>query len=275
MDIDLAIEQALDWGDLFLSKAPPWTDEQDQFLRDHIGWLTDQQIGEALGRTAIAIKLRRQRDLRLPCASKMPGYLTGNGVAAALGVDIHTVTKLIDRGILPGRILPGERNIRVVRRITLLRWAVNPMNWPYFQAWRRDIPDAHIRRLITRQLQRWDDEWLTPQQAADLHGVEHTDVNRYIRAGKLWGIQWGNWWLLRSVVCAPGVIFYKGKGTAQKAFSGWGDRADTFIIRARTQKMKVKDIAARMKQPQKSVEYRVKVLNAPRGGGQCQALTTT
>jgi hypothetical protein len=43
------------------------------------------------------------------------------------------------------------------------------------------------------------------------------DINRYLHAGKLNGVKWGNWWYLRSAATRPGLVFYKGKGAAQAA----------------------------------------------------------
>jgi hypothetical protein len=178
------------------SCAPRWTEAEDEFLRERLGWLSLEEIAAHLGRSPNAIKLRYQRGLHLPAPSKHPDWLTGHAVAQALGVDGHNAVKLIDRGHLPGRLLPGERMMRVVHRVTLYRWAVNPMNWIFFKPSVDDlgrIRDPHLRRLIERQKERWHDEWWRPGEVAAYHGVDHTDVNRYIHAGKLCGVKWGNW----------------------------------------------------------------------------------
>ena len=65
--------------------------------------------------------------------SKQPDELTGNQVAHAVGVDAHSVCMLVDRGLLPGRLLPGtDRTIRIVKPIAFYRWATGPLKWPYF-----------------------------------------------------------------------------------------------------------------------------------------------
>ncbi len=94
--------------------------------------LTDEEIARELGRTPIAIRLRGKRDLRLPAPSKNPSLLTGEQIAQGLAIDTHSSMRLIDRGILPGYRLPSQRAIRVVKRIDLLMFATNPMNWIYF-----------------------------------------------------------------------------------------------------------------------------------------------
>lgn len=260
-DLTQAIESAINWGGLFTGAPPRWTRKDDAFLRESLSFLSDEEIGKQLGRTAVAIKLRRQRDLRLPAHSKLPGYMTGRQAADALGVDIHNVMALVERGILPARRMAGAKGILMVRRITLLRWAVNPANWPYFRAWNVEaIPDEHIRRLVARQKARWGDEWLTPGQAAELRGVDHKDVNRLIHAGKIRALQWGNWWILRSEITRPDLVFYKGKGAAQVASAGWNDGVDAFIIRARNAGETWDDIAAKTGWDKKRLAYRGSLL---------------
>ncbi len=215
-------------------RMPAWTVREDQFLERNLGWMSIEQIAAQLGRTVNAVNLRWKRDLKLPAPSKAPGWLTGQGVARIFDVYVHAVMKWIDRGLLPGRTLPNKRKIRMVRRATLRRWAVNPMNWIYFMPAIKTldrISDPHLRALIKRQKERWNDAWWTPGQVAAYHGVHHTDVNRYLHAGKLKGVKWGNWWILRSEATKPGLLFFKGKGAAQ-GFD-WNEEADAFLLLAR------------------------------------------
>ena len=218
--------------------APRWTRQEDDFLRQHLGWLPIEAIAARLGRTPVAVTLRWKRDLALPAPSKHPDVLTVQQVAHALGVDGHAIIKLIDRGLLPGRTLPGQRNIRVVRRVVLARWAVNPDHWPYFLGSVRDtnrIREARLRRLIERQKMRWPDEWWTPGQVARYHGLANSNpVNRYIHTGRLTGLKWGNWFIKRSAATAPDLRFFSGKGGAAAADyeQRWSDDLDAFLLLA-------------------------------------------
>jgi hypothetical protein len=220
------------------SPAPRWTRQEDDFLRQHLGRLPIEAIAARLGRTPVAVTLRWKRDLALPAPSKHPDILTAHLVAYALGVDGHALIKLIDRGLLPGRILPGQRNIRVVRRVALARWAVNPDHWPYFLGSVRDtnrIRDGHLRRLIERQKGRWPDEWWTAGQVARYHGLANSNpVNRYIHTGRLVGLKWGNWFIKRSAATAPDLRFFSGKGSAAAAGyeQRWSDDLDAFLLLA-------------------------------------------
>src|SRR4030065_1404061 len=54
--------------------ANRWTPEEEQFLREHIGLMSDAEIGAALGRSTAAIKIRRQRK-GIPAHSKRARWL--------------------------------------------------------------------------------------------------------------------------------------------------------------------------------------------------------
>lgn len=244
-----------------VGKSPTWTAAEDEFVKEHLGWLTDEEMGEALGRPANGVHLRWARELGLPAPSKNPDVYTAGQAAKILGMDGHPMIRLIDEGILPGRRLPGERNIRVVRRVTLWRWAVNPMNWIYFKPWKGRLGHWRLARLLALKAQRWGDEWWPPGQVAAYHGVHHTDVNRYIHAGKLRGKKYGNWWILRSDATAAGLVFYKGSGCGPNV--EWSEAGDRFLLRAWREGFSCSAIGRMMKWPEKRVQYRLGVL-APR-----------
>lgn len=200
-----------------------WTDSEDDFLRANLGLLSDAQIGAALGRSATAVHIRWVRVLHLTAPSKRDDLLTGNKAGRALGLDIHKLSYLVDTGIIPGRVMAGNRKIRLIRRDDLVRWAVDPRNWPWFKLDR--VGDPHLKRLIELRRERWGDEWWTTRQVADHHGVLVSDVKRYIEAGRLPAVQivnydgrisehadptWSYWFVRRSH--AQAVEFYKRKG---------------------------------------------------------------
>jgi hypothetical protein len=207
-----------------------WKPGEDRFLEQNLGWLSLAEIGEALGRSENAVKLRRRR-LGLPAPSKHPNILTTQKIAEALGVDPKAAMRWVDEGILPGRRLPMERVIRVVRRTTFLRWFINPRNWVYFSHG-KNIRDPHLRRLFELKRERWGDEWWSTGQVAEYHGVDHRLVNKYVHDGKLPPgaiVKWNNWWILRSA--AVNLRFYTGKGNAPSR--EWAEGFDAFVALAR------------------------------------------
>ncbi|GIK40453.1 MAG: hypothetical protein BroJett011_42860 [Chloroflexota bacterium] len=245
--------------------APRWTEEEDEFLCKNLGWLSEEDIAQILGRSVNAVHLRWDRDLNLPAPSKHPDWIVANVIGNILTIDGHSVMKLIERGLLPARLLPGARKIRVVYRPLLWRWALNPLNWVYFRNSVEDtdrITDPHLRRLIIRQKQRWRDAWWTPGQVASYYGVTDRDVNRYLRRGKIKGsARWGNWWILRSEALKEETVFYKGKGAA-RVFADWGDDADAFIILARAVGMTWEAIGSLMNDPQgRRVGHRIRTMH--------------
>lgn len=234
------------------SAPPRWTAAEDNFLVANLGWLSEAEIAAHLNRSVNAVHLRWFRDLKLPAPSRHPDIVTANRSAAMLGVDGHNVIKLINRGLLPARTLPGGRNIRVIRRVTLRCWVINPDHWPYFRPWQKTLPDPHLRRLVTLKMARWDDAWWTPGQAARHHRLATSSViNRRILTGELPAIRWGNWWIKRSDVIQQ--TFFIGKGSAGYV---WSPRADEYLLAARAAGDTWASIARKMKWPRQRVAYR-------------------
>jgi hypothetical protein len=235
-------------------KAPNWTLEEERFLRSNLGILPEAEIARRLGRSETGVHLHWKRDMKLPAPSKHPDALTGHQVAVALDVDVHAAMKLIDRSILPGRRLPGDRGIRSVNRRTFVRWALNPRNWIYFDP--RHVRDPHLRRLLEIRLAQWDDEWWTPGQVARYHGVDIRAVNAAVRKGRLPAVKWGNWWILRSD--ALRARFYTGRGKGPDL--NWSESADAFIVLASAVGLSSSAIAAMTSWPDKRVLYRLSIL---------------
>lgn len=226
-------------------RSPAWSESEDQFLREHLAMMTDAEIGEQLGRSEIAVHLRWSRDLHLPSRSKHPEVITANQAADMLGIDDHKTAYWVDCGLIPGRLMPGERKMRLIRRQDFRRWVLNPMNWPYFDI--RKVNDAELKRMLRKRAARWGDEWWSTRQVADYHGVDPKDVERYIkklgrlhsfhlpvsRGGRNIDRGWSNHYVLKSE--AIGVTFKKGKGNHMPC--KFTPAADAWILKARDELM--------------------------------------
>ena len=196
--------------------------------------LGDAEIGVALGRSEAAVRVRVRR-MGLVTPIKHPDYLTAQRAALALGVDVHAVCGWIDRGLLAAELAPlSDRKVWRIRRSAFYAWALNPLNWVYFiRSVRRPerIRDERLRRLLVKRKATWGDEWWTTGEAAEFHGVESTDVQRYIVAGKLPAVKYQNWMVLRSEATRPVLRFFKGRGAG--VFERAGTAAgDAFIVLA-------------------------------------------
>lgn len=204
-----------------------WTRQEEKFLQENLHRLTFEEIGQRLGRTANALKIRQVRR-EIPVKSKRPGYFTGHMVSKILCVDIHSVMEWQRRGIMKLDVLPGERRIMSISRLSLWVWAINPKNWIYFKPER--VRDPRLRRLIELRRQKWGDAWWTTGQVAEYAGLASSNsVEAAIMRGKLRGVKWGNWRVLKSDALAyPWRI---GKGSNVKYT--WSDSADDFLLRAR------------------------------------------
>ena len=252
------------------TKSPRWTEDEDEFLRRNLGYVEETQIAESLGRSQLGVHLRWSKYRGFPAPSKHPDYLTAQQIAKRLGEDAHKVCSWIDRGMLPGEILPGERKIRRVRKAVLLRWLVNPDNWIWFEIER--VRDPHLRRLLELKRERWGDEWWTTPQIAAYHGVDVGDVKRYIKLGRIQAVQarnrggrhkhnrWANWFVLRSEATRKDLVFYKGSGSGHD-LAVWSERSDAFILLARAVGLPVRNIAWLMEWDFKRVDFRLRSLH--------------
>lgn len=215
-------------------QANRWSPEEMAFLRANAGVLGDAEIGAALGRSENAVRVQvRRKGLMTPV--KHPDYLTAQAAARVLGVDVHAVCGWIDRGLLAAELAPlSDRKVWRIRRTAFYAWAMRPENWVYFiRSVRRPerIRDERLRRLLVKRKATWGDEWWTTGEAAEFHGVESTDVQRYIVAGRLPGVKHQNWMVLRSEATRPGLRFFKGKGAGVFERSGT-PAGDSFIVLA-------------------------------------------
>jgi len=227
------IEDVVQWALAEAEVAPrrkplPWSEGEDEFLRQSLGILSEEAIGVTLGRTPTAVHLRWKRDLGLPAPSKTPGYVTAHQAADMLAVDVHAVCRWIESGWLPARLLPfRNRKVWRIRVGGLRRFAVKPEHWVLFRPER--VRDPALARLVALAVERWDDEWLSTGRVAEICGTEHQNVASFIRAGKLPAVKWNNWRIRRSD--AERVHFPKGRGHGCEL--DWSEEGDVFLILAR------------------------------------------
>lgn len=235
-------------------KYSMWSEAEDQYLRENLGWKTEDEIAKHLGRSVVAVHLRWKRDLHLPAPSRHPDYITANQAAEMVGLDAHKLAHWVDAGLIPGRVLPSQRRIRLIPRTTFDRWVVSPSNWIYFD-WKK-ITDRRLRRLCELRAERWGDEWLTTVQVAKLHGVESKDVLRLIKLGKIAGVQvatslggrhkdpaWLNWFVRKSD--ALKAVFRRGRGSGRDVILT--PRAEAWMLKAYFDGMSLQGISRTMK----------------------------
>lgn len=208
-------------------KAAIWTPEEEAYLEDALGYLSIQEIAQRLGRTPAAIKIRWTR-LGLDAPSKQPGEVVATKVGRRMGVCGKLIIRMIDEGRMPGRVVPGGRNIHVTKEADLRRWVTRPENWIYFKVER--IRDVSLKRLVLLAQERWPDEWWTPGQMAEYHNLNDTSViNNAIRRGDLPAVRWQNWKILKS----NAVAYQFRQGSGRNVIIDWSVPGDAFIVLAR------------------------------------------
>ncbi len=233
------------------TRMPRWSEEEDQFLRDNLQNLTMDEIGEKLGRSGTAVKIRHVRK-QMPSPSKMPGYLTGYQFGRLLGLDIHSVVLLFDRGLLQLNVLPNKRNTLQISREAALRWAVNPENWIYYKHTR--VRDPHLKRLLALRRERWPDRWLRIGEAAKRLGTNTGVLNKRIQSGELPAKRWGNWWIKESALEKVRVITRKGRRAGDNL--RFTPAADAFILKKVREGSTMISLGRLMKQPPELVRLR-------------------
>lgn len=217
-----------------------WSNDEDNFLRKNLGYMTDQEMADALGRTKVSVHLRWKRDLKLPAPSKHPNFITAEQASLLIGLDSHKIVWWCDYGLIPARNMAGNRKMRLILRVTFYRWVVNTSNWIYFD-WRK-IPDPHLRRLCELKAARWGQEWMTTAEVGKMHGVTSKDVQRLVYRGEIPAVRaetsvggrhkqphWLYWYVLRSD--AVKARFITGRGNV--LFAYLTPRALAWAIKAR------------------------------------------
>lgn len=206
----------------------PWSKEDYAFVERHIGFLSDEEMGRQLGRTEAAVKTKRVRK-GMGSVSSRADYWSAREVAVALGIKCSKkVTGFIQDGLIKGYEAPLGRLFYQVYIGDVKRFACNPENWVCFDPKRVKHPE--IRRLVLRQMRRWNDEWWTASQIAQYHGTKRNVVNHVIGKGRIPGKLYGKWYVRKSVATAPGVAFPTGKGVTNKLISERVDDFDGFVV---------------------------------------------
>ncbi len=249
------------------SKSLKWTKDEDAFINANLGKLTMVQIGEHIGRSENAIKIRQFRKAFRP-ATKQAGWMTAHQVCLLLGVDSHTVPGWIRNGILPGEYIAStyvkNKTLRV--KIEDLKfWLTRPKNFPYVRVER--MKPGYFRRLVEKAHERWGDEWISMRQFADMHGVEDVKtVTKKLMSKELPGVhirhlggrggnRWALWFIRRSIAekwIRPRVTDLKCKWITPAA--------DAFMMKMKSEGKTSVEISRMMKQNHRTVDYRIRRL---------------
>ena len=227
----------------FTPHGATWTSLDDNCIKQYLGWIPESDIAAILNRSLTAVHLRWSRDLQLTAPSKAPDILTAHRAAKALGIDSHKISHWVDKGLIPGRLLPGGRKIRLIPRISFLVFACSPKNWVYFDI--QKIRDPKLKRLCALRSKKWGDEWWNTKRAAVYHGLKTQDIKRYIVLGRIQSFhlpmslggrhgngnrKWSNHFVLKSDVEKMKVV-HKTRNTPWEDLFTPG--ADRWLLKAR------------------------------------------
>jgi len=191
------------------AKAPQWSENNLKRVEELLPFNSADEVGRILGRSGNAIKIIRLRR-GIQASSKTDGWFTANQVRELLGMaDGRPVIGWVKKGFVMGHQIKGD-STWMVNEVSLRRWVASPLSWVYFDPSR--IADEKLARLVGLAQLRWDDEWLSTRQVADMKGTDTKVVLMAIKRGGLPGVHilekdgrhenaaWGFWAVRRSDV---------------------------------------------------------------------------
>jgi hypothetical protein len=184
-----------------------WRPEEEAYLREWHGRVPEAEIAAQLGRTPIAVQIRRIKLGLAPANSDME-YWTTTSLAPALGLAHGTVGGWMTTPVygfvphpktgelviarLEERELPvvlhwmRQKPVKMVKKVALLQWLADPLNhWLLASNPRVQIRDKQMARVVHFARLGWGDEWLTAQQVAERYHVGVGAVRQWVRLGWL------------------------------------------------------------------------------------------
>lgn len=171
-------------------KEPPWSPEDLALLDELIAeGKTDQAIGKRLGRSAVAVNLKRKR---AGIAPRTQQVLSAIEIARRLGIPCaKTVAWWAREGWLKGRRGQRRGNNRqlFVLEDALIAFLENERYWHLWDPERVRDPLLREWALDMRRGVRF----LSPSEVAARFCVQHSTVNDWIHRGLLSAVRRGNW----------------------------------------------------------------------------------
>jgi len=118
-------------------KEHPWTEEEINFMRKNWYRMTKKQIGEKLGRSENAVKVKATRLKFGPQLN--PAKWTAHEISKMLNLDVHVVTRWIDRKELPAKEAVVKKIYQVGTKDLEKFLQEHPDKWDS-----RKCPDLHL-----------------------------------------------------------------------------------------------------------------------------------
>jgi hypothetical protein len=196
-----------------------WTKAEDSYLERMWGYMPRKAIADALGRSEVAITVRRKR-LKIEAISDWPHVLTNRDLHKTLGIDQKTALNWVKDGLLPTITLyRGNTPVPAVEWEALCRWVQKPSSWVYLPI--EKITHPSLRELAKKAQAKHQDEWLvTGQVVKQLHVCQQYVSQLRDRGLFPSAVKRGNWRYLRSEVMLVKRIREQG---AQAALFAGGD----------------------------------------------------
>ncbi len=192
---------------------PPWTAEEEEWLRDNYHKYTMRTLVRRLQRSEVAIILRKKRlGIR-----RTDGFYTARSASEIFGWDPKRVADMVHEGYLRGRRAPylsGKHHPWVFNEQDLERFV---RGYPWLV--RPEKMQEHYLRSVVRQ--EWaDNPWYSSREAAQVVGVHPETLLRRLRNGEIPAFQrspdkpFSFWWIRRKDLLA---CFHRHDTTAERS----------------------------------------------------------
>jgi hypothetical protein len=216
---------------------------------EKLGELTLEEIGQRIGRSANAVKIKVVRK-GWRVFLKNPEWLTGRDVGDLMGVDSHAVTRWIQRGYLRGDLFPYQgKTVHRVRWEDLERFILDAENWAYYSV--EKIGDGRLRELALSV--RDGREYVTTGYLARKLGCSVNWIASLIRRGKIPAKRWDNYQIRREDAAR---VELPGPGTQYSSRSGFSPQDDLYLVRARSVGIAYTEIGSHLNRQIGALSYR-------------------
>lgn len=172
----------------------PWTEEEDEYLAERWGRISDIKVAAHINRTITACQIRVKRHLGI---NRHTQFYTQREVAHVFGIDEHKIGMLREAKLLDGKPAPFFFGLNRVWRFEEKQIEAFIRKYPWHYDRSRIEEGTYFRRIADNVQDA--DPWLTTQEFAELAGVTRNCVSANIRGGRLqaqktWGASsQGDW----------------------------------------------------------------------------------
>ena len=148
------------------SRGKNWTKEEIQYLKENWGYTTILAMSKQLNRTRVALIVKSKR-VGLKSCYKSGNYLTANGIAKLLKVDIHTVTDYWIK----------KCDLKCTKKVMKLKKKMCLVEYEDLMKWLSRNQDKWDSRKVIKFGLGYEPEWLRQKRILDSYEPARKNKN--------------------------------------------------------------------------------------------------